>query len=1653
MTEPMAALPKRMVILLCVFMIFTRGFAQPTVQPDFTIPDTVCINEPVTIVNNSVNASSYYWNFCVANINQSPTATNIGNPGNLLSQPVFLDYAYYNNNYYGFSINHFPGKLVRLDFGNSLLNTPTATDLGNFGGLIPSGYGAEGIQVIQNENEWYAIIVGGYVPSGSTPRILKVEFGADLLNTAPTAFSWDNIGTMSQPLDLHVFKEGNEWYGLTINGENNSVTRFSFTSSFTNTATAVNLGTFGLLDYPTGIYAINDNGFWRVFVTNNGSNSRLVRLDFGSSLLNTPTAVDLGSIGNANGMRDLTIIKYCDEITGFAVNATTNSLYRLDFADLSSVPIVSNLGNNGNLSTPHSISKLFRVDQDLYGFITNVGSNTITRLKFSGCSNASLPSTTVANPPPITYDQPGVYNINLTIDDGLPTQSSICKKVVVKDCRIPQDSIIVNDYTEVVSLDPCKNFINVSDASAFNIGDTVLLMQMKGAIIDNTNTASFGSITDLKNAGNYEFNYVKGKNGNQIELLNVIIRQYDLPDGKVQLIRVPYYQDYVADKVMTCLPWDGSKGGVLAFNVANSLQLNANIDVSARGFRGGRALNNPLFTCNSTDYFFADNSGQRGALKGEGIFNTNTLLSGRGRLANGGGGGDATNSGGAGGGNFGQGGVGGRQFSGCGNANFVNGGIGGINLPYSAASNKVFLGGGGGAGHMNDIPALGAGGNGGGIVIVTCGSLTTNGYAINSRGETPIHLNGSNDDGRSGGGAGGTVLLKSNTVVGLVPGSVRGGNGDNANPPMFDQHGPGGGGGGGVFWLSQPTVSSNFLFDLRGGLNGTNTNINNDPWGAAPGGDGIILNNLSIPIATVLFQQNIDSVRVKNTFSSCSQFDFNGLAYIHAIPITSWQWSFGDGTFSTTQNVSHTYTTDGNYTIKLVITDGNGCRDSITTDVVATVFDHDFVYRQNVCDPYTVQFNGIGSTVNNPYWNFGDGNVLTGTLAPVHSFSTPGNYIVAYSTGTGICTDTLFKTISVGIIREDIILTPDTTICYSSVKQLRTLPSLSFCWTPTTYLDDPSLPNPTTSTTVPIRYYFTAEVTGTSVVSNGDFSQGNVDFTSAYSFANTNSGEGQYGIGTNPASWNPSMNVCVDHSGNGNMLLVNGAPTPDVVVWSQTINVVPNTNYSFSTWIQSLSTNNAAQLFFSINGRKAGVSIAASAPACTWRQFYTNWNSGNNTSVVVSIVNSNVVAPGNVYALDDISFAPVYIKRDSVNITIDRPIVSASADTSICWNGQAQLFASGTPTFSWSPAGLLNNSSIANPIASPTLSTQFIVTGTSANGCSAMDTINVSIYSKPLITRHNDTTICKNTSAQLFVTGGTQYTWSPGSTLDDPTSANPVASPSDSTKYMVVITDMNTCQYLDSIQVNVRPKAIFAINGPGRLCLNDSIRLTASGGTEYQWQPSAGLSDPGIANPLAYPISNTTYSVTITETVCNETTTLTTDVNVLPLPIVVATKSNDIDCSNDRSQLSANGATSFQWTPANSLSNAAIAMPVAMPTVSTKYIVAGTDANGCTNYDSTFVKVDNSNKGGYLMPSAFTPNNDGLNDCYGIKYWGVVEEVEFSIFNRWGERIFFTRNVNQCWDGTYKGVKQDGGVFVYMIKAKTSCENSVFRKGTFVLVR
>ncbi|SFD81662.1 gliding motility-associated C-terminal domain-containing protein [Chitinophaga sp. CF118] len=431
----------RLLLLTVCFslLLFIRSFSQAS----FTAPDTVCVNSPVNIQNTSVGASTYFWNFCSGSLYGTPKITNLGNVGGQLNMPSFLATAKEGNNYYAFVVNFGGGTVVKLAYGTSLLNTPVATNLGTFGGVIPLY--TEGVQVVQDVNGWHVIVVGGSTSASS--KIVKIDFGSSLANTNPVITDWGNIGgTLFYPQDLYIVKENNNWYGLTVNKFSNSVTRFSFGTDFSNPPVATNFGSLGNPSDPTGIFAIQENGNWYVFITNESSNE-LIRYDFGSSLANTPTTSSLGNPGNVlNGPRDLCIIHDCGGIFALAINHFSNDLVRLDFnGDITTTSATGvSLGNGGNLSFPVSISTIFREGNSLYALITNVDNNTLSRLEFNSCNNSSIASSTLITAPPVTYNQVGTYTVNLLTNESLPTQSTFCKNIVVMPVVTPK---LGNDTT------------------------------------------------------------------------------------------------------------------------------------------------------------------------------------------------------------------------------------------------------------------------------------------------------------------------------------------------------------------------------------------------------------------------------------------------------------------------------------------------------------------------------------------------------------------------------------------------------------------------------------------------------------------------------------------------------------------------------------------------------------------------------------------------------------------------------------------------------------------------------------------------------------------------------------------------------------------------------------------------------------------------------------------------------------------------------------------------------------------------------------------------------------------------------------------------------------------------------------------------------
>lgn len=145
------------------------------------------------------------------------------------------------------------------------------------------------------------------------------------------------------------------------------------------------------------------------------------------------------------------------------------------------------------------------------------------------------------------------------------------------------------------------------------------------------------------------------------------------------------------------------------------------------------------------------------------------------------------------------------------------------------------------------------------------------------------------------------------------------------------------------------------------------------------------------------------------------------------------------------------------------------------------------------------------------------------------------------------------------------------------------------------------------------------------------------------------------------------------------------------------------------------------------------------------------------------------------------------------------------------------------------------------------------------------------------------------------------------------------------------------------------------------------------------------------------------------------------------------------------------GGTSFSWSPARWLSDARIVNPVAKPGDNITYVVTVTGDNGCKDVDSVSIKVNPIP--GIYIPAAFTPNNDGKNDIFRPIVGTGYTLKDFSVFNRWGQRVFFTSETAIGWDGKIEGTVQDSGTYIWIINAFDKDGLPYRRKGTFVLIR
>jgi gliding motility-associated-like protein len=312
--------------------------------------------------------------------------------------------------------------------------------------------------------------------------------------------------------------------------------------------------------------------------------------------------------------------------------------------------------------------------------------------------------------------------------------------------------------------------------------------------------------------------------------------------------------------------------------------------------------------------------------------------------------------------------------------------------------------------------------------------------------------------------------------------------------------------------------------------------------------------------------------------------------------------------------------------------------------------------------------------------------------------------------------------------------------------------------------------------------------------------------------------------------------------------------------------------------------------------------------------------------------------------------------QSDMTVTVNGAAADAGPDATVCNGSIAQLNASGGVSYSWFPAGGLSATNIPNPTASPSITTAYFCTVTSADGCSMTDDVTVFVSANAPINAGTDVAICPGASTNLTATGGAVYVWTPTTGLSDPNIANPVATPAATTTYTVNGTDAGGCTGTDAVTVTINPTPTANAGADADFCIGGSTTLNGSGGVSYAWSPATGLSNPAINNPVATPAATTTYTLTVTDA---NSCTDTDDVIVTVNPLPNASAGADVAvCTGLSTTLGASGGTQYSWSPATDLNNPNIAAPVCTPAAAITYTVTVTDNNGCVATDDVDVTVN-----------------------------------------------------------------------------------------------
>ncbi|PWT74890.1 MAG: hypothetical protein C5B59_10095 [Bacteroidetes bacterium] len=607
-------------------------------------------------------------------------------------------------------------------------------------------------------------------------------------------------------------------------------------------------------------------------------------------------------------------------------------------------------------------------------------------------------------------------------------------------------------------------------------------------------------------------------------------------------------------------------------------------------------------------------------------------------------------------------------------------------------------------------------------------------------------------------------------------------------------------------------------------------------------------------------------------------------------------WDFGNGkTYSGTNPPLQNFAAIGQFTIQLKMTDMYGCSATYTKNNYINIDTPNANFSLSAttasCPPLNEQFTYLGHYAKSVLWNFGPGIGVSDLKNPSNLYGLPGTYwpsLTVTSPGGCIAVDSQKIVISGPVGKFTYApnggcdsLTVNFNVATSGVvgyvwyfgngdSVANTSPSITYKYNfagnflPVVHLIDTSNCNVAYPGSVPIivdsiKAKF---VTNKSVLcTNGDIAFKDTSYKGSGTLITNyywNFGDGSVVNGLDSM---PNHFFATPGLYNVKLIVTTQFGCSDSVV--NQIKVVAS---------PSIGINGIVPQCAPANLTLTGVVLVPDTSALSW-----SWDFDNGQTSLLQNPPAQVYPKAGQYNIK------LTVTNSSGCVAIDSsllqvfpvPTINGGPDTTICLGQSTQLQANGGLSYTWLPPSNTSLSCTAcfNPVATPNVTTDYYVTGTSANGCTATDTVTVTV-NQPVTVTANPTldSVCIGKGVQLSASGAALYTWTPAAGLSNPSIANPVASPTATTVYQVIGSDSKMC-FFDTASVQVTVFNYPSINlGPdATLLVGSSYQIPGTGSPDIvsiTWSPlntlDFGACAAPCAAPLATPQKTTTYIATAT---------------------------------------------------------------------------------------------------------------------------------------------------------------------------------------------